>query len=73
MTGGTLIYRCRLCGELEKSDHAPCGNTALICAVLDIPIPKDWGPMIPKMLGIHACTNGCLGVTDLIGVELDES
>ena len=72
MTGGTLIYKCRLCGELDKSTHAPNGNTALISTVLDMPFPVDWGPITPKMVGIHGCGNGRVGVTDLVGVEFDK-
>jgi len=73
MTGGTLIYKCRLCGGMEESTHAPDGNVALICTILNIPTPENWGPITLKMLGVHTCGNGRVGVTDLVGVELDES
>jgi len=43
MVGGTLIYKCRLCGELDKSTHAPDGNIALIGILLNIPLPTEWG------------------------------
>jgi len=71
--GGTLIYKCRFCGGLEKSTHVPDGDKAIIYMVKGIETPKNWGPLKPGILSVHNCSNGYVGVTDLVGVEFDES
>ena len=56
---------------MEKSTHAPDINMAVILIVLGIEMPKDWGPLNPKMTYVHSCTDGNIGVCDLIGGEKD--
>ncbi len=64
---GLLVYKCRRCEELEKTTHVPDINKAVILTVLGIGTPEDWGPLKPKMVSIHSCKDGNIGVSDLIG------
>lgn len=68
---GTIIYKCRRCGDLEKSTHVPNIDKAVILMIKGIEMPKDWGPLSPKMISIHSCADGNIGVCDLIGGERD--
>lgn len=58
---GTIIYKCRRCGDLEKSTHVPNVDRAVTLMVNGIEMPKDWGPLHPKMTSIHSCKMGTLG------------
>lgn len=64
---GIIIYKCRRCGDLEKSTHVPNVDKAVILTVNGIGTPKDWGPLSPKMISVHSCKDGNIGVSDLIG------
>jgi hypothetical protein len=69
MNSGFLVYKCRKCGRLNKDTHVPNGTIALSCIVCDFDFPKDWGALKPGMTGVCNCSNGDLGITDLIGFE----
>jgi len=69
---GYLIYKCRKCGGINKNIHVPDVINALTCITADLPLPKNWGAIIPKMTDIHCCSENELGVADLIGTEADK-
>lgn len=69
---GVLVYKCRRCGGIDQSTHAPDVDMAVILTVLDMDMPKDWGPQKPHMTCIHNCKDGNTGVCDLIGGEKDK-
>lgn len=68
---GVLVYKCRRCGEIEKSIHVPDVNMAVILIVLGSDMPKDWGHLSPKMTSIHNCRDGDIGICDFVGGEKD--
>jgi hypothetical protein len=64
--GGLLEYKCRRCGAIDRSTHAP----SVLAAVSLITVTGSTGKMpgIPcSMLGAHQCPDGGIGVTDFIG------
>ena len=69
---GFLIYKCRKCGKTYSKIHVPDVVNALVCISADLPLPKNWGAIIPKMIDIHCCPTNELGVADLIGTEEDK-
>jgi hypothetical protein len=70
--GGVLVYKCRMCGGLDKSTHVPACMTALICLVGGMDFPKTWFGRPGEKVTVHICKSGRLGVADLIGAEMDE-
>lgn len=66
---GFLVYKCRMCGGLDKSTHVPDGASAALAIVVGIKSIQNWGH---SMVQTHRCKDGNIGVTDFIGVELDE-
>ncbi len=64
---GKIVYKCRRCGCLENSTHVPNVDKAVILIAKGIEMPKEWGPLSPGMTSIHACKDGNIGVSDLIG------
>lgn len=68
-TGGDLLYRCRLCGEIDRSTHAPDFGLAVVYGITKS-TPREWGGEV-QMLDIHHCKNGRVGVSDFIGAEPD--
>jgi hypothetical protein len=69
--GGTLEYKCRRCGEIERGTHAPSVATAVVSIVINGRDP--WGGGITaRMQGTHACPDGGVGVTDLVGGTRDK-
>jgi hypothetical protein len=70
--GGFLVYKCRRCGELVKNSHAPDVDMAVTLVVIGSEMPSDWGGITPHMIEAHACKDGNIGVTDLIGGEADK-
>lgn len=71
--GGVLVYKCRRCGELNKNTHTPHCLMSLTLITGGIPQPKEWGAIVPKIVSFHVCDDKNLGVTDLIGAEMDEA
>lgn len=72
-TGGVLVYKCRRCGELNKQTHTPNCLWSLAYMIGGLPQPKNWGPIEPTMISFHTCDDKHLGITDLIGAEMDET
>ena len=70
---GLLVYKCRRCGELNKRTHTPHCLMSLTFITGGLQQPKEWGPIEPKMTSFHVCDDKQLGVTDLIGAEMDET
>lgn len=65
-----VVYRCRRCGELDKS---ACGSEdiviqSIINTVLGIDMKMAIG-LQPQLLSTHSCQDGSIGVSDLIGGE----
>jgi hypothetical protein len=67
---GSLLYRCRLCGLVYPSAHAPSALNALLDICRDGSTPKDQG-IVAYPTTVHHCQPGRLGVADLIGAEMD--
>lgn len=63
MKSGFLIYKCRKCNELTKNVHVPNGLMQVCDAVSNADSLK--------LLNVHSCKNGNLGISDLIGFEED--
>ena len=72
MKSGVLIYKCRMCGNLVKDTMVPDVDMAIMCILYDIPKPKEWKGVLPKMTSIHACDKDNTGVTDFVGGEKDK-
>lgn len=66
---GVLLYRCRLCGEIERSPHVPDVEEALCCLVVDGAYSTEGSTA--TMLTMHYCGSGRVGIADLIGAEGD--
>lgn len=70
--GGTLLYKCRLCGELKGGMHAPHLLISLAHVSSGLKQPADWGPLGASVLhSLHNCADGRLGLADLVGGEPD--
>ena len=73
MNGAVMRHKCRRCGEITGDCHVPDGTSAMISVVFDSPLPSQWGAPFPlRLVGVHSCRDGGLGVSDLIGCEFDE-
>ena len=68
---GYLIYKCRRCGELNKNCHVPDGTITLLSIMTKDLHLKDGSTYNPLKIEIHNCTDGNLGIADLIGFEYD--
>lgn len=66
---GKLIYKCRRCGEV----HEPYGVPRTIEAALAIVKNGHYtdGGFLARLVDIHNCKDGALGVTDFIGAMPD--
>ena len=63
-------YKCRLCGEIEEN---PCtGEKNALIDLIEVEIHGRVKTMgIPlEILGIHNCSDGNVGISDLIGYKL---
>ena len=71
MNPGFLIYRCRRCGEEVRNTHVPLVLTAVTLLQAGKQLPESWGPMSKSvsLIGVHECSSGGYGVTDLISGE----
>ncbi len=81
--GANLEYKCRNCGEIDRTIHVPDGNVALVHIMLgqEELLAKMWGGICPHLLNIHNCSTKHtmkvgvsierLGISDLIGCEFD--
>ncbi len=70
---GYLLYKCRLCGEVEKNLLVADGPFALML-LLDPPLRRrSMSDLVPSVLQIHYCGDGRRGIADLIGFEEDNT
>lgn len=69
--GGDLLYKCRLCGQEDRSGHCPSILDASTAILGHGRTPRDMG-IIFKMQELHSCADGRYGVSDLIGFEPDK-
>lgn len=69
---GNLLYKCRLCGQVQKYPHVLEGQLALLVLLGLAPAPEWWiGLPVPGVLVMHYCGDGRRGIADLIGFEED--
>lgn len=68
MKQGFLVYKCRKCGNIVKNTHVPDVDTAIILIVSGNTLPEKWGGTA-RIIDIHSCEDGSIGVSDLIGGE----
>lgn len=70
---GWLLYKCKLCGRVEKSLHVPDVAIILGCILRGEPLPKSWiASNIVKRTSLHHCEEGRTGIMDLIGGTIDK-
>ena len=67
-------YRCRMCGEIEETPVTAEKNALplLLGGLFDIEMTVTMFGTKPKLLGIHNCKDGSVGVADLIGYKIYE-
>lgn len=68
--GGPLVYKCRMCGGLDESLHAPDVMAALVFIGVRGETPREWG-IVAGRTSLHHCADGSLGVSDIIGGRPD--
>lgn len=70
MIRGIVIHRCRNCGKTKEQASVPSFDEAvrLLAKLLTNPgiLRMDHGM---AMYAVHACSDGSLGVTDIIAIE----
>lgn len=66
---GVLQYRCRRCGLTFADPRVPDIATALGSILATESTPEEWGADPARMVEVHDCGNGGLGMADLIGAE----
>lgn len=64
---GMIEYKCRRCGAVYSSLHAPDLPQALLDAMFD----TGGSGMRATMFDYHQCKDGNLGVSDLLGGVYD--
>ena len=72
LVSGSLLYKCRNCGEIYEDCHVPNITTALVCLITCGKTPEQWGRSVTTM-SIHNCKNGECGVSDIVGAKSDEN
>ncbi|MDP5274340.1 hypothetical protein [Chengkuizengella axinellae] len=70
--GASLDYKCRRCGKVVKDSHVPDGTLAVVYLTIGAQFPKEWGDTAVNMISSHHCSDGNIGVIDLIGCEFDK-
>jgi len=68
---GTLIYKCRRCGERVCNTDVPDIDAAVILITMGQKFPEEWGTS-ERLTSFHTCPDGEIGVTDLIGGEREK-
>jgi len=67
---GTLVYKCRRCKKLVRNTEVPDVESAVILISMGQKLPEVWCGN-EGLTGFHNCKDGHMGITDLIGGELD--
>jgi len=70
--GGVLLYKCRLCGCVERNPHVPDVFTAVGHLAVGLKLPEKWFGAPACVRHPHFCSDGRIGVADLIGGEHDK-
>lgn len=70
---GTFLYRCRMCGTLEKNPYVPDVLLGLIRLANSEDFPRIWGETIPRIFKVHQCGDGLYGIADLVGGQRENS
>lgn len=69
-------YKCRRCGAVTQSPITAKHNglTVLIAAIHENPdiLPTQLRPQAPRLLSMHSCLDGGVGVSDLLGYAVSE-
>lgn len=65
---GRLIYRCRLCGWIDRASGTNDVRAAVVLATMD---DGEAPPVHHLLLDVHVCGTGVYGVMDLIGTAND--
>jgi len=68
MKEAVLKYKCRLCGEVI--DGGITDGDFAIPVLLDIISGKVTKSIPQKLIDIHTCQNGNVGITDCIGAKI---
>lgn len=70
---GDVLYKCRKCGSIDDSLHVPNLHLFLLACTRPIGtlISKREGRGTVSLYGMRY-KDGCMGITDLIGGNLDE-
>lgn len=72
MKGGYVIEKCRLCGKvIDSTTHVPNIYAYLRFVTKGTPAPDDGG-LPAYSMSCHACEDGSLGVTDVVGFKPDK-
>lgn len=64
-------YKCRRCGEIDLNPH--CGEELANRELINVCFGFDSDqPQAPTLYGIHLCSDGGRGVSDIQGFRLDK-
>ena len=75
--GGVLVYRCRACGQCDRSIRVLDAMLATILISQGQRFPSQWGGTSEGLFGMHNCKQRTpsdivdFGLTDFIGAEVD--
>ncbi len=67
---GRIVYRCRRCWQFDRSLSSP-DITQTLLSVLDGTRDPNASGIRASLRSIHICADGAIGVTDVVGAELD--
>ena len=70
---GSLIYKCRMCGQQFSAFHVPSVMLASMSLIADVNYKADDnGPSVNKTTLHNCCANGLrIGVADFVGSVFD--
>lgn len=67
---GLILYKCRRCDTIVGNLHSPDITMTLISLVTGTRDPAASG-IVVKMIDMHHCNDGALGITDCVGAAPD--
>lgn len=71
--GGSLCYKCRMCGEEFQNVHVPDVGQVVSAITFNYPNPWPLGMPLPKIIEWHYYKDDrSRGVADLIGGVTDD-
>jgi hypothetical protein len=68
MKGGSLLYKCRMCGKVAERVHVPQAYGWLAGFLNCV----DRGTGAGRLFDFHSCGDRKTGLMDLIGIREDE-